>query len=124
MKPRPLFVYGSLIVPDVLDALLGRIPDGVDASLPGWSARCLRGLEYPGLVADDDATAVGQLTYDLTADEIALIDEWESDFYERQLVHPVVDGSVVPADAYVLPADATAEHAEARAWTVDVLRPV
>lgn len=121
--PRPLFVYGSLIIPDVLDALLGRRPRQVEASLPGWSARCLRGVAYPGLVADASSSAAGLVLDDLTAREIALIDDWESDFYERERVHPLVDGRPIEADAYVLPAHEIGRHAEPREWTVDVLRP-
>ena len=119
--PRPLFVYGSLIVPEVLLALLARAPRSEDAVLAGWSARCLRGVAYPGLVPDERGVARGLVLHDLTSDETALIDAWETDVYEKRLVHPSVDdGSSIAAYAYVL-GSRSVEEADARAWTVDVL---
>jgi hypothetical protein len=117
-------VYGSLLVPEVLLALLERVPRAEEASLPGWSVRCLRGVSYPGLVADDTATASGLLLHDLTVDEVALIDAWESDFYRKQFVQPVdAGGAIVEAEAYVVDDHHVLESVDRRDWTVDVLKP-
>jgi hypothetical protein len=121
---RPLFAYGSLVVPDVLVALLARVPRSEPATLDGWSARCLHGEQFPGLVEQRGATASGLVLYEMTAEERALVDAWETDFYTKRVVAPTVGGGVViDADAYVLDEPAAREHAEPRPWSVDVLVP-
>jgi hypothetical protein len=108
----------------VLVALLGRVPWSEVASLHGWSARCLRGEQFPGLVEQSDATANGLVLYEMTPDERALVDAWETDFYTKRVVTPTVSsGTLIDADAYVLDERAAREHAEPRPWTVDVLVP-
>jgi hypothetical protein len=120
---RPLFVYGSLIVPEVVLALLDRVPRSQDAALSGWAARCLPGVAYPGLVPDERGVARGLILHDLTTGEAALIDAWETDVYEKRLVHPSLEGgSSIAADAYVLGGHRV-DEADAKAWTVDVLSP-
>jgi hypothetical protein len=122
---RPLFAYGSLVVPDVLFALLARMPRSEPATLDGWSAWCLQGEQFPGLVEQRGATASGLVLYEMTAGERALVDAWETDFYTKRVVTPTVaGGGVIDADAYVLDERAAREHAEPRPWTVDVLVPV
>ncbi|MCK9895884.1 gamma-glutamylcyclotransferase family protein [Frankia sp. AgB32] len=50
-----LFVYGTLMFPEVLSTLIGRVPVMEPASAPGWRAAPLRDRVYPGLVRQPDA---------------------------------------------------------------------
>ncbi|MDT0307654.1 gamma-glutamylcyclotransferase family protein [Streptomyces sp. DSM 44917] len=85
-----LFVYGTLQFPEVLQALLGRVPSRAPASADGWRAASLAGRVYPGLVPST-LTARGLLLTDLTADEWRRLDDFEDDLYDlRQL--PLNDG--------------------------------
>lgn len=45
-----LFVYGTLLLDDVVNALLGRIPHYQHAVAPGWQVVCLPQRVYPGLI--------------------------------------------------------------------------
>ena len=45
VAPEALFVYGSLLIPEVLQALLGRVPD---RTAGGWRVAALAGRRYPG----------------------------------------------------------------------------
>ena len=76
-----LFVYGTLQFADVLRVLLGRIPDSSAAALPGWRAAALARRTYPGLVPAA-ATAHGIVLTGLTADEVELLDDYESGPYD------------------------------------------
>jgi gamma-glutamylcyclotransferase (GGCT)/AIG2-like uncharacterized protein YtfP len=92
-----LFVYGTLQFPEVLRALLGRIPDSSRVALNGWRAAALARRPYPGLVPAN-ATVPGILLTGLTADELVVLDEYESGPYDlRQL--SLTDGR--PAWSYV-----------------------
>jgi len=79
--PEALFVYGSLLFPEVMRVLLGRVPASVPASVAGWRVAALPGRVYPALVAGE-AIAKGQLITDLTLSEWRLLDAFEDDIYE------------------------------------------
>jgi gamma-glutamylcyclotransferase (GGCT)/AIG2-like uncharacterized protein YtfP len=81
VDPDGLFVYGSLQFPEVLKALLKRLPNREPATATGWRVTTLPGRVYPGLVADD-RTVTGFLLTDVTADEWRVVDAFEDDVYE------------------------------------------
>lgn len=80
--PAPLFVYGSLMFPEVMRALIGRDPERTPAAVRGWSVVAIPGRVYPGLVSDGDAEVTGHLLTDLTEREWRVLDAFESDFYD------------------------------------------
>jgi gamma-glutamylcyclotransferase (GGCT)/AIG2-like uncharacterized protein YtfP len=81
VDPDALFVYGSLLFPEVLRALLDRVPDSTSATAIGWRVAALPGRVYPALVPGNRAVA-GRLLTGLTANEWRIIDAFEDDVYE------------------------------------------
>jgi gamma-glutamylcyclotransferase (GGCT)/AIG2-like uncharacterized protein YtfP len=81
-----LFVYGTLQFDAVLEALIGRIPQRVSSSAPGWRAASLEGRVYPGLVAAPGSAAPGALLTDLSRREWAILDAFEDDRYDLREV--------------------------------------
>lgn len=79
--PEALFVYGTLTFPDLLHALLGRVPDRVPAAAAGWRTAALKGRAYPGLVPGD-GSANGFLLNGLSASEWNVLDAFEGVEYE------------------------------------------
>jgi gamma-glutamylcyclotransferase (GGCT)/AIG2-like uncharacterized protein YtfP len=79
--PDALFVYGSLLFPEVLRALLGRVPNRVPASAPGWRVAGLPGRVYPGLVRGP-GVATGLLMTDLAQREWQILDAFEDELYQ------------------------------------------
>jgi gamma-glutamylcyclotransferase (GGCT)/AIG2-like uncharacterized protein YtfP len=109
-----LFVYGSLLFPEVLLAVLGRVPAGSQGTVEGWRVAALPGRTYPGLVPSDGRTAVGRVLAGLSRDEWQLLDAFEGDAYDLCRL-TLADGR--PSWAYVWvdelqvsPADWSAEH--------------
>lgn len=86
MAPSPrhaLFVYGTLLFPDVVRTLIGRVPDRTAGSVAGWRAAALPGRVYPGLVPAAAATvAAGRLLTGLTPAEWHIIDAFENGGYD------------------------------------------
>ena len=80
-----LFVYGTLQFPEVLEVLLGRIPQIGAAVLVGWRAAALARRTYPGLIPAT-TTVRGMLLTGLTDDEVVLLDEYESGPYDLRKV--------------------------------------
>jgi gamma-glutamylcyclotransferase (GGCT)/AIG2-like uncharacterized protein YtfP len=108
-----LFVYGTLQFPEVLHALLGRIPDSSPIALEGWRAAALARRTYPGLVPAC-ATVPGTLLTGLTPEELQVLDEYESGPYDLRKLS-LTDGrsawSYVWTDATcVLPSDWSADE--------------
>lgn len=96
----PLFAYGTLQFDAVLEALIGRIPQQVAASAPGWRAASLEGRVYPGLVAAPGSVAPGVLFIDLSRREWAILDAFEDDRYD---LHEVTVASGGRGLAYIWP---------------------
>lgn len=81
MAPEALFAYGSLLFPEVLQALLGRVPESTPATVAGWRVAALPGRVYPALIAAE-AIAKGRLLTDLTGQEWRIIDAFEDHVYD------------------------------------------
>ncbi|WP_239382299.1 MULTISPECIES: gamma-glutamylcyclotransferase family protein [unclassified Frankia] len=79
--PAPLFVYGSLLFPDVLHVLIDRDPHRVPVTVTGWRVIALPERIYPGLIPDPTTTATGHLFDDLTQAERETLDAFEADIY-------------------------------------------
>eukprot|EP00959_Pyramimonas_sp_CCMP1952_P151859 3177395-Pyramimonas_sp.AAC.2 len=72
------FVYGSLLAPEVLHALLGRVPKQSKASLKGYRRYSIKGRPYPGIRPDKpDSIVCGEVLHDLTKDDQNILDEFE-----------------------------------------------
>ncbi|AXK32582.1 gamma-glutamylcyclotransferase [Streptomyces armeniacus] len=97
-RGEPLFVYGTLRFPQVLRALLGRVPENSAAAAAGWRAAALAGHVYPGLVPAPGATVEGLLLTGLSAGERDVLDAFEGPEYEPRPVE-LADGR--RASAYV-----------------------
>ena len=76
-----LFVYGSLLFPEVVRALLGRVPSGTPAGAPGWRVAALPERVYPGLVPSR-GTASGLLITGLAPEEWDALIAFEGDLYD------------------------------------------
>jgi gamma-glutamylcyclotransferase (GGCT)/AIG2-like uncharacterized protein YtfP len=80
-----LFVYGTLVFPDVRRALLGRDPTATARTATGWRVAALRDRTYPGLVAGQRSVD-GLVLPDLRPDEWQVIDAFEDDTYRLEPV--------------------------------------
>ena len=94
------FVYGSLLAPEVLRSLLGRVPAHRPARLAGHERHALAGRPYPGVVPSARAGAAvrGLLLEGLSAEEEAIFDEFEGDEYVKRVVRvaPEAEASSSP----------------------------
>jgi gamma-glutamylcyclotransferase (GGCT)/AIG2-like uncharacterized protein YtfP len=75
-----LFVYGTLLLDDVISALIDRIPHYQGATSPGWRVVRLPQRVYPGLVPGD-GEANGKVFTDLTDAEWTTLDAFEDPAY-------------------------------------------
>lgn len=101
-KPQdPLFVYGTLMAPAVLAALLGRVPERKSAVLHGYRRYAVKGACYPAIISDAHAAVHGLMFLDLTPEENRILDAYEGEEYVRTAVRLRVEGADVVANCYV-----------------------
>jgi gamma-glutamylcyclotransferase (GGCT)/AIG2-like uncharacterized protein YtfP len=79
-----LFCYGSLQFPTVIEAVVGRRFRGRRADLDGYAAFEVRRAEYPGIRRCPGRRTPGQVYFDLTATELAILDRFEGRLYTRR----------------------------------------
>uniref|UniRef100_A0A0G4I1X1 Putative gamma-glutamylcyclotransferase n=1 Tax=Chromera velia CCMP2878 TaxID=1169474 RepID=A0A0G4I1X1_9ALVE len=113
-KGALVFVYGSLMHPQVVQTLLGRQPDEKSATLTGYSRHPLKECVYPGITKVDEkeggssdgsnssSRVVGKvLSVDMER-ELPIFDAFEDDEYKRETLDVELDdGSLVSAFVYV-----------------------
>ena len=80
VETNKLFVYGTLLLDDVISAVIGRMPRYENAVAPGWQVVCLPERVYPGLIPGQ-GEAVGKVFTDLTDTEWATLDAFEDPAY-------------------------------------------
>ncbi|MEU7138668.1 gamma-glutamylcyclotransferase family protein [Nocardia sp. NPDC046473] len=100
-----LFAYGTLQFPEVLEVLIGRVPQRATATAPGWRVAALPGRVYPGLVPEPNALAHGVILNGLTAAEWQILDAFEDDEYDLRPIR--LTDSTDPACTYVWTSAAT-----------------
>ncbi|MCT2593592.1 gamma-glutamylcyclotransferase [Streptomyces sp. N2-109] len=117
-----LFVYGTLRFPEVLEALLGRVPEHSPAEAAGWRAAALQEHVFPGLVPAASTTVRGVLLLGLTAEDRRRLDAFEGDAYALRSI-TLADGRQARAYVWlgeVLPEDWDADtfaHRDLAAYT-------
>ena len=121
MSPLRVFIYGSLLVPEVARAVLGRTPAAAPAVLHGYRRCSLRGHVFPGLLRAPGHRTRGAVIA-LASAELRRLDRYEDDFYVRRPVTVALDdGGSVCTQTYLL----STRHlrlASRRAWSLAAFR--
>ena len=117
---RPLFVYGTLLYGPVLDRVLGRRPSMCWAAAPGFSARKMPGVIWPGMIERENTVTGGILLLDLSASELEILDRYEGEPYRRAELSVVDDrGRVVEAFAYLVGDSEVTDEEWSSRWFYD-----
>ena len=104
-----LFVYGTLLNAEVLEAVIGVRLDPEPATLDGYERFRVAGAPYPGIVLAPGATVRGGLYRGLGARDLERMDAFEGDLYQRARVSLTIgDGARTPAWTYVVPPESRA----------------
>ena len=120
-----LFVYGSLLTPEVLHGLLNRVPACRPATLRGFSRWRVAGENFPAILQTPGGSVDGKLLEDLNEREMGALDYYEDEAYERLTVDvDVVGGSTVSeVNVYVWPLARSAElDVGGEPWRLDEFR--
>ena len=81
-----VFVYGTLMIPEILLSVTDRIFPGEDAVLQDFGRFCVAGESYPGIKEEAGAFTAGILYGNVDPESLSSMDSFEGDQYERRLV--------------------------------------
>ncbi len=102
-----LFVYGTLLAPEIIHAVIGRVPKSQPCTLSGYARFTVRQQVYPGIIERAGGLVDGALYRGIRAEEWQQLDEYEGSLYVRRSVRVVFDDvfepSPVAAGCYVVP---------------------
>jgi len=117
-----LFVYGTLLAPELRRALIGRNPETTTATLAGYACFRVRRAPYPAVVAQPGASTGGEVLLGLTSTELDQLDEFESTLYQRMVTTVLTeDGLPLEAFAYVID-DGARQRLTDEAWDYELFR--
>ncbi len=88
---QDIFVYGTLLNDEVLGILLDQPLSKVGARLPGYRRVRVSGQMFPAIRPDGESSVEGALLTGLDQRAIALLDEYEGHFYQRESVLVYLD---------------------------------
>lgn len=101
LEAKHVFVYGTLMWEEVAHGVITGRYRKAPAVLHGYSRKWVRYEWYPGIVPDSDASVNGWIWFDVSADDLRRLDEFEGDEYVRTQVTVQLDtGEELPVDVY------------------------
>lgn len=112
-----LFTYGTLMLPEVMEIVIGALPASEPARLVGFRRAALRGAIYPGLVPAAGRETQGVLWRDLDAGQLGRIDRFEGALYEREQVAVECRGAAAREAAVYVIGAAHRHRVEAAPWS-------
>jgi gamma-glutamylcyclotransferase (GGCT)/AIG2-like uncharacterized protein YtfP len=97
-----LFVYGTLLAPEVMRRVCGRVPPATSATLPGFARGGINGEPYPAIVRSQGSCVQGLLYTRVTPPMLTRLDRYEGGLYRRCVVEVDTRDGACLAHAYVL----------------------
>lgn len=90
-----IFTYGSLMFEEVWSSLVSAHYTRAPALLEGYARRCVKNEDYP-VVFEANESVQGVLYYDVEPYDVARLDAFEGEYYERKTVflHNCIDAQV------------------------------
>ena len=96
-----LFTYGSLMFEDVWNRLVKGNYLSQKATLMGYARRSVKEDEYP-VIFQANELVEGVVYYDIDEEDMAILDAFEGEYYERTEVELLIKNEPVQAYVYVL----------------------
>lgn len=98
-----LFTYGTLEIPEVMEAVTGKSWASVEARAKGFAKFLLKGRIYPSMTAVKGAVCSGRVYYHIDRRTLETLDAFEDEIYSRERIEvEVSEGRFLHADAYLI----------------------
>ncbi len=122
-EDRPLFAYGTLMFPEIIEAVVGRVPDQRPAIIEGHRRLVVAGELFPALIVNEegDDTVEGVIYSNISPKEWDDLIAFEDPFYKLERVDVHCSGRQMSALAFVLPLALSSLLSE-KIWEPDAFR--
>ncbi|WP_340112232.1 gamma-glutamylcyclotransferase family protein [Maribellus mangrovi] len=101
-----VFVYGTLLFPEILEGLTGRSFETKDAELKNFKRLRVAMGDYPAIVEEESQLVKGKLVLDVDARSLELLRFYEGDDYDCRELEVSLDGKKILALVFVWNAEA------------------
>jgi gamma-glutamylcyclotransferase (GGCT)/AIG2-like uncharacterized protein YtfP len=98
---KQLFVYGTLMFPEIREKLTGKTFKTSPALLSGYRRTKVKDADYPAIVKNPDAEVEGILLEDVDEQTIEILSFFEGDEYKTQYVEVFSGNRKIPALTFV-----------------------
>lgn len=99
-----VFTYGTLEIPEVMEAVTRRILSSVAATASGFARFLVKDQIYPGMTPDPDSTTWGRVYFGVDSETLKILDEFEDEVYVRQMIIvQTQNGDSLNAYCYIIP---------------------
>ena len=117
-----LFVYGTLLVPKIWNAVTGyHDPESVRGNLAGHRIQRVKAADFPAIVIDSNSneSVTGLVIKNISPNALERLDQYEDSFYERVSVHVDTDSGTVEAHVYRVPLGLAGKILSEDPWTLE-----
>ncbi len=99
----PVFTYGTLEIPEVMEAVTGQAWASTEAWAKGFAKFLLKGRIYPGMTALPGAVCSGRVYFPIDSRTLEILDAFEDEVYTREHIEVEVEGNrSLQAYAYLI----------------------
>jgi gamma-glutamylcyclotransferase (GGCT)/AIG2-like uncharacterized protein YtfP len=100
-----LFVYGTLLLPEILKGLTGKSFKTEKAILNGFKRCGIYGCDYPALIPAPDSSVEGQLVFNVDEKSMEILSFYEGTDYEQIEVEVFIQNQQEKATLFVWKSD-------------------
>ena len=96
-----LFVYGSLLFPDLVTELTGKSFRSSPATLDGFKRYRVKGCDYPAIIKAPGANVEGLLIENVDESSLEILVFFEGNEYRKQQVTVISSAKQIAATAFI-----------------------
>ena len=96
-----IFVYGTLLSPEITKKLTGKSFETVPASLKGFKIYCVKDCDYPAIVPENGADTSGKIIINVDDIDLIILSLYEGDEYKQRKVKVLCNNKMVDALTFV-----------------------
>ncbi len=98
---QQVFIYGSLLFPEITKKLTGKSFKTSPAILKGYKMYCVKGCDYPAIIRENGTFTNGKIMRNVNETDILKMSFFEGDEYEIKKLRVLINGKSEIALAFV-----------------------
>lgn len=96
-----LFVYGTLLFPEILQKITGKNFGSGEATLPGYRRHAVKNCDYPAIIQNKNEKVEGKLILNVDDESMKLLSDYEGEEYKKAEVEVQSGDSKIMAVVFV-----------------------